>query len=114
MRSCSASRPQRDAEGVLQDIHWAMGCFGYFPTYTLGTLAAAQLYAAAERERGPFGERFAVGDFSPLLGWLREKVHSQGSRLKPAELLMAATGEPLSPAAFLKYLRGVLEEVYGL
>lgn len=107
-------RADNAADGVLQDIHWALGSFGYFPTYTLGTLAAAQLYAAAERERGPFEESFAAGDFSPLLGWLREKVHAQGSRLKPAELLLAATGEPLSPAAFLAYLEGVLAEVYGL
>ncbi len=107
-------RAENAADGVLQDIHWALGSFGYFPTYTLGTLAAAQLYAAAERDLGSFEESFAAGDFSPLLGWLREKVHAQGSRLKPAELLVAATGEPLSPAPFLAYLRGVVGEVYGL
>lgn len=107
-------RPANDAEGVLQDIHWSLGSFGYFPTYTLGTLTAAQLFAAAERDLGGLALPFARGEFSLLLDWLRAKVHRQGARLKPGELIQQATGEPLSPRPFLEYLRGVVGEVYGV
>jgi carboxypeptidase Taq len=107
-------RPLDAAQGVLQDIHWALGSFGYFPTYTLGTLAAAQLFAAAERALGGLEESFAAGDFRPLLAWLRDKVHRHGSIYRPGELIERATGRPLSPVDFLAYLGRVTEEAYGL
>jgi carboxypeptidase Taq len=106
--------PTHDAEGVLQDIHWAQGSFGYFPTYTLGMLAAAQLAAAARRDLGGLDAAFADGDFGPLLGWLRERLHGQG-RLHPAgELIARATGRPLDVADFVAYLRRNAEAVYAV
>lgn len=102
------------SKGVLQDIHWAMASFGYFPTYTLGTLAAAQLFAAAERDLGPLDDRFARGEFGLLLAWLRNAVHRHGSRLRPAELIERATGSPLSPEPFLARVEALAEDVYGI
>jgi carboxypeptidase Taq len=107
-------RPADDAEGVLQDIHWSMGSFGYFPTYTLGTLAAAQLFAAARAQLGDLEDGLAAGDFAPLLAWLREHVHRHGSRYRPGDLIARATGKPLAPDDFLTYLREVTAEVYAL
>ena len=72
--------PANDAEGCLQDGHWAAGLIGYFPTYTLGNVMAAQLYACAEAELGDIADAFRRGDFSPLLEWLREKVYQRGGR----------------------------------
>lgn len=106
--------PPDDSRGVLQDIHWALGSFGYFHTYTLGTLAAAQLYEAAGAALRDLEGSLAAGDFGPLLGWLREHVHGQGSRYPAAELIERATGQPLSPGAFLGQVRRDVREVYGV
>jgi carboxypeptidase Taq len=94
-----------DRLGCLQDPHWFGGDFGYFPTYTLGAMTAAQLFQAAMAARPEIPERLGLGDFRPLLGWLREKVHSQGCRYGTVELLTRATGRPLDPDAFLGHLR---------
>lgn len=107
-------RPSSDADGVMQDIHWAMGGFGYFPTYTLGNLIAAQLFNAATDDIGNLPDRIAVGDFAPLLEWLREHVHRHGRSLSAAEIVQRATGSPLSSDAFLAHLRATTTEVYGL
>lgn len=96
--------PPDDARGCLQDIHWYDGAFGYFPSYTLGAMAAAQLMAAARRNVPGIDEGLARGDLSPLLGWLRQNVHGLGSRLTFNELLQAATGKPLDPADFQAHL----------
>ena len=95
--------PPDDARGCLQDIHWYDGAFGYFPAYTLGAMAAAQLMAAARREVA--GPRRCAGTRRPppLLGWLRAKVHGQGSRLE-FNACCAATGRPLDPADFQAHL----------
>ena len=103
-----------DAEGVLQDIHWSGGSFGYFPTYTLGNLYAAELYAAAESELGGLDAQLARGEFRPLLEWLREKVHRQGQRYPAAELVARVAGRPPSHAPLIDYLRGKLAPLYGL
>lgn len=95
--------PRNDAEGVLQDIHWACGLFGYFPTYTLGSLIAAQLFEAAERDLGSLDPRFRAGEFSPLLDWLRERIHRIGSKLLTLEIVESATGEGLSIQPFLRH-----------
>lgn len=107
-------RPRDAAEGVLQDIHWSQGMFGYFPTYTLGTLTAAQLFAAARRDLGDLEEAFAAGEFTPLLHWLRENVHRHGTRYTASELVTRATGRPLSADDLLAHLRRNVETVYGL
>ncbi len=93
-----------DARGVLQDIHWYDGGFGYFPSYTLGAMAAAQLMAAARRALPALDAAFARGDLSPLVGWLRTHVHAHGATLGFNELLRAATGKPLDPADFTAHL----------
>ncbi len=96
--------PPDDAKGCLQDIHWYDGGFGYFPSYTLGAMAAAQLMAAARRAVPELDAALARGEHAPLLGWLRTHVHGQGSRLGFNELLRAATGKPLDPADFEAHL----------
>jgi carboxypeptidase Taq len=96
--------PPDDARGCLQDIHWYDGAFGYFPSYTLGAMAAAQLMAAARRAVPDLTDALAAGDLSPLLGWLRADVHGRGSLLGFNDLLRAATGKPLDPADFEAHL----------
>ncbi len=96
--------PPDDAQGCLQDIHWYDGAFGYFPSYTLGAMAAAQLMAAAREAVPTIDAALAQGDLSPLLDWLRRNVHSKGSLLGFNDLLRKATGRPLDPACFERHL----------
>jgi carboxypeptidase Taq len=96
--------PPDDARGCLQDIHWHDGAFGYFPSYTLGAMAAAQLMRAARLAIPALDAQLEQGDASALLGWLRTHVHGQGSRLGFQDLLRAATGKPLDPADFQAHL----------
>ncbi|MBS0638787.1 MAG: carboxypeptidase M32 [Acetobacteraceae bacterium] len=97
--------PPDDARGCLQDIHWYDGAFGYFPSYTLGAMAAAQLMAAARDQLDDLDAALEQGDLAPLLGWLRQNVHAVGSRLSFNEILREATGRPLDPTAFQEHLR---------
>lgn len=96
--------PPDDAQGCLQDIHWYDGAFGYFPSYTLGAMAAAQLMAAARTARPDLDRALGQGDTGPLLGWLRQHVHGQGSLLGFNDLLHNATGRALDPACFQAHL----------
>jgi carboxypeptidase Taq len=96
--------PPDDARGCLQDIHWYDGAIGYFPSYTLGAMAAAQLMAAARLALPALDAALGKGDLSPLIGWLRAKVHGMGSLLGFNDLLRAATGKPLDPADFQAHL----------
>ncbi len=96
--------PPDDAHGVLQDIHWYDGLVGYFPSYSLGAMAAAQLMAAARRALPDLDTSLAQGDLSPLVGWLRTHVHAKGSRLGFNDLLLAATGKKLDPTDFTTHL----------
>ena len=107
-------RPQRDADGVLQDIHWSLGAFGYFPTYTLGNLYAAQLYDAAERALGDLDGQIARGELLPLRDWLGDAVHAKGKLLRPRDLIEQATGAPPSQDAFVRYATRKFGEVYRL
>jgi carboxypeptidase Taq len=97
--------PRSNREGVLQDIHWYDGAWGYFPTYTLGALIAAQLFAAAREAIPGLMQQIGQGEFAPLLVWLREKVHGEGSLSSTGELVERATGAPLGTAAFERHLR---------
>ena len=97
--------PPDDRRGCLQDIHWYSGAWGYFPTYTLGALAAAQIFDAAVKDEPAALPGLARGDFGPLMAWLRRKVHGEGSRLSTDALLAAATGGPLDATAFKCHLR---------
>ena len=101
--------PASDREGVLQDIHWSDGAFGYFPSYCLGNMIAAQLWARVQTLRPTVEEDFARGEFHWLLDWLRENVHTQGRRYSALELVRRITGEELSPKHLIRYLR----ERYG-
>ena len=94
-----------DAHGCLQDIHWSEGLIGYFPTYTLGNLHAAQLYRRALADVPGLPAALAAGRYDGLLGWLREKIHVQGRRLAPGDLVAAATGEPTRVDYYLTGLR---------
>lgn len=96
-------RPANDREGCLQDIHWSMGGIGYFPTYTLGNLNAAQLFAAASADP-QVAEGLAQARYAPLLRWLREKIHSQGALPEPAQLIEAASGKPPGADDYLHHL----------
>jgi carboxypeptidase Taq len=104
MRELLGIVPPDDALGCLQDIHWPDGGWGYFPTYTLGALAAAQLFAAARRAYPGLLAAIGKGDFAPLLGWLRANVHGRGSIAGTDEILGEATGAPLGTAAFKAHL----------
>ena len=101
-------------EGVLQDIHWSFGAFGYFPTYTLGNLYSAQLLQAAEKDIGSIDEQVRRGDFTPLLDWMRKHVHARGSILEPSDHIEEATGEQPKPDAFVAYLADKINALYGV
>ena len=106
LQSLLGISPPDDARGCLQDIHWHDGGFGYFPSYTLGAMAAAQLMKAARIATPGLDAALAEGDLSPLVGWLRVNVHAHGASLGFQDLLRAATGKPLDPMDFQEHLRG--------
>ncbi|MBV8493620.1 MAG: carboxypeptidase M32 [Alphaproteobacteria bacterium] len=97
--------PKTDRDGCLQDIHWYDGAWGYFPTYTVGALIAAQLFTAVKQASPDIGEQIGRGEFAALFAWLREHVHSKGSLLSTTDLVQEATGQPLGAAAFERHLR---------
>lgn len=99
-----------DRRGCLQDVHWPSGGWGYFPTYTLGALTAAQLFEAAQRAQPDLMEAMSRGDFTPLLSWLRTHIHSQGSLYETDDLLIRATGRSLDAGVFKAHLRRRYEE----
>jgi carboxypeptidase Taq len=103
-----------DSDGVLQDVHWSGGAIGYFPTYSLGNLYAAQLFEAAARDLGDLHAMFRKGEFLPLRNWLRKHIHSHGRRYPAAELARRVTGMPLSHDALLRHLRGKFGPLYAL
>ena len=107
-------RPETDSEGCLQDIHWSHGNFGYFPTYSLGSVMAAQLFDAAESEIDDLDAKIAAGDFDDLQAWLGENVHEHGARYETNELVERATGEPFSADAFTDYVESKYGDLYDL
>lgn len=104
LQSLLGITPPDDSRGCLQDIHWHDGAFGYFPSYTLGAMAAAQLMKAARKAEPGLDAALEQGDLSPLLRFLRANVHAHGARLGFQDLLRAATGRPLDPADFTEHL----------
>lgn len=106
--------PKNDADGVLQDSHWAIGYFGYFPTYTMGNILSLQLFdAALEAQPGIFDD-MEHGEFGVLLGWLRENVHRHGKKYEPDDLIERATGRPLDVQPYLRYLGEKFGALYGI
>lgn len=103
-----------DAHGAMQDVHWSAGLFGYFPSYALGNLVAAQLWAKVREEIPDLEAQLAAGELSGLRDWLREHVHRHGSKFTTAELLERVVGGPLQVGPFAAYLKGKLSDVYQL
>lgn len=107
-------RPQNDAEGCLQDIHWSMGAIGYFPTYTLGNIMSVQLFEAAQAAHPELNDEIAGGKFATLLDWLRHNIHRHGAKFSPGELLKNATGSALDAKPYIGYLNRKFRSLYGL
>jgi carboxypeptidase Taq len=105
--------PPSDADGVLQDVHWSAALIGYFPTYTLGNLYAAQFFQQAEAELGDLNEQFARGHFAPLRQWLQNKIHQRGQCYTAGQLVELVTGRPLTHQPLIDYLRGKLTPCYS-
>jgi carboxypeptidase Taq len=105
MREMLGVAADNDREGCLQDIHWYDGNWGYFPTYTLGALIAAQLFESVQRDVPGLMQTIAAGEFASLIEWVRERVHSKGSLLSTAQLVETATGQSLGTASFERHLR---------
>ncbi len=112
MEATLGVRPSHDSEGVLQDIHWAHGAFGYFPTYTLGNLYAAQFWQQARQDINELPTLLEAGRLEPLAGWLRDRIHRWGRTYSSEELLVRTTGEGLNPDHFVDYLEAKYAAVY--
>ncbi len=106
--------PRNDAEGVLQDIHWSFGVFGYFPTYALGNLYSAQFFDAARRALPDLDAQLERGELIPLLDWLRGNIHAHGRRWSASELCRRVAGAPLDPGPFVTYLHRKFGALYSL
>jgi carboxypeptidase Taq len=106
--------PPNDAQGCLQDIHWSGGLLGYFPTYALGNMYAAQLFEAARRSFGDLDALFAKGEFTPLREWLNSNVHKHGRQFVPSRLIERITDTPLSHRPLVAHLKAKFEPIYGL
>lgn len=113
MKSLLGITPPTNREGCLQDIHWSIAIFGYFPTYTLGNLYAAQFFEKAQQDIPELWSRVAANDHAPLLNWLRTNIHQHGQRFRPGELVERVTGAPLSIEPFRRYITAKLGEVYS-
>ncbi len=107
-------RPKNNAEGCLQDVHWSMGGFGYFPTYTLGNLFAAQLFNAFENEEPDWQQKVAKGEFMFIKNWLNQKIHRHGQRYTSKELVKQVTGRDFSSEDYIRYLNTKYKEIYKL
>ena len=114
MRSYLGIVPERDAEGVLQDVHWSMGAFGYFPTYTLGNLYSVQFFEQAKQELPQLDDDMAAGQLLALRRWLEQKIHRWGRMFTPDHLARRVTGTGVNPEPFLRYLEQKYGELYRL
>jgi carboxypeptidase Taq len=103
-----------DAHGVLQDVHWAAGLIGYFPTYALGNLIAGQLFERAHADLPDLDEQLAAGELQGLREWLREHVHRHGAKFSTDQLLRRVVGGPIAVDPFIAYLKRKLGRVYDL
>lgn len=104
--------PRNDKEGCLQDIHWSMGAFGYFPTYTLGNLYAAHIFKAFEKDHPDWEKRVAAGDLIFIRNWLKEKVHKYGRRYTSHELIHKIHADPFSEKPYIQYLTQKYHQIY--
>ena len=102
------------ADGVLQDVHWSHASFGYFPTYTLGSLYAAQFFATALEQIDGLETQVRTGEYDSLLQWLRDNIHQHGRMYDPEDLCVRVTGRPLDVSSYLNYARRKFGEIYEL
>jgi carboxypeptidase Taq len=107
-------RPENDADGVLQDVHWSFGLFGYFSTYALGNLVSAQLWDKINEDIPNLDDLTRQGDFEKLLTWLNDKVHAHGSKYFPQDLVQRITGEKINGDAYIRYLNDKFSGIYGV
>jgi carboxypeptidase Taq len=106
--------PKTDKDGVLQDMHWSGGDFGYFPTYAIGTIYASQLFKKLSEEKPTIFDEIEKGNFANILGWLREHVHKYGRLMSADEIIKNTCGEGLNSRVFVDYLKGKYFELYEL
>jgi carboxypeptidase Taq len=106
--------PEDDASGVLQDVHWSSGLFGYFPSYMLGNLYSAQFFASALKDIPDLKDKISRGELSALLEWLRDRIHRHGKMYEPKELIERVTGAKPTGAYFMRYIVDKYTEIYGL
>jgi len=114
MEECLGIRPPTDTLGVLQDVHWSGGAFGYFPSYTLGAMYGCQFYKTMEKELPDIDDYIGSGNFAPIKTWLNEKIHGQGRLYTPDQLARRVTGEGLNPDIFIEHLKTKYSAIYGL
>jgi len=114
MKDVIGIEPETDAQGVLQDIHWSMGSFGYFPSYALGNLYGLQFFGKLRSDIPDYENLICNGNFAPIHNWLRENIHKWGRRLDPSVLLEKVTGDELSVEPFLGYIEKKYSEIYGI
>ncbi len=114
MQSGLGVTPPNDREGCLQDVHWSLGIFGYFPTYQLGNIFAAQFFDKARQDLGNLDDQIRRGEFAPLLGWLRENIHVHGRRFDSNELVERVTGNKVSHEPYVAALNAKFKPLYGL
>ena len=105
-------KPKNDSEGVLQDVHWSMGAFGYFPTYAIGSIYASQIYKKMLKQNPKFEDDIAKGDYSKVLEWLRKKIHKHGRSMTAEEIIKKCCGQPLSSQDFVDYLNEKYSKIY--
>ncbi|MCL2833070.1 MAG: carboxypeptidase M32 [Treponema sp.] len=113
MKEIVGAEPETDTEGVLQDIHWSMGSFGYFPSYALGNLYGLQFFGSLKKDIPDADAKISAGDFAVIHNWLHENIHKWGRRLDPPDLLKKVTGQNLSVRPFLNYIEEKYSGIYG-
>jgi carboxypeptidase Taq len=114
MKEYVGYEPKNDAEGVLQDVHWSHGSFGYFPSYMIGNLISAQLYYKMLEDIPNFEELLEKGETKPMLDWMRKNVHQEGKLLEPQDLVKKITGNNIDSSCFVKYVKEKYSKIYGI
>ncbi|MCK5450102.1 carboxypeptidase M32 [Candidatus Pacearchaeota archaeon] len=106
--------PENDSEGVMQDVHWSQGTFGYFPTYAIGTIYATQLFEALRKEFPEIEKDIEIGDYSKIKEWLRENIHKHGRKFTSEDIIKNVCNEGLNPGVYIKYLNDKYSKIYHL
>jgi len=112
MREITGKYPKNNAEGVLQDVHWSSGYFGYFPTYAIGTIYAAQIFNSLKKKYPDIEDDITAGDYTKIREWLIKNIHSKGSLYLAEEIIRQCCGEGLNPEAYIEYLTTKYREIY--